>query len=88
VRKGLRVPSGGPLNESDEHTGTRAIRGRGDPLAAMASQLPVAPLAKLSVGPEDFPFLSQLRGHDGATFARARANPGGFPWLEKDAIEA
>jgi hypothetical protein len=54
----------------------------------MASQLPVAPLAKLSVGPEDFPFLSQLRGHDGATFARARANPGGFPWLEKDAIEA
>ena len=57
-------------------------------LPQWASQLPVAPLAKLSVGPEDFPFLGQLRGHDGATFARARANPGGFPWLEKDAIEA
>lgn len=49
-----------------------------------ASLQPVAPLAKIAVGPEDFPFLSQLRGHDDkAAFERAAANPGGFPWIEE-----
>ena len=49
-------------------------------LPQWASAMPVAPFARLSVGPEDFPFLSQLRGHDDTTtFARARANPAGFP---------
>ena len=48
-----------------------------------ASPLPVRPLARLAVDPEDFPFLAQLRGHDDATMMqRARANPGGFPWLD------
>lgn len=50
-----------------------------------ASPVPVKPLAQLAVGPEDFPFLDQLRGHDDEpTFARARANPDGFPWVEED----
>jgi hypothetical protein len=54
-------------------------------LAHWASLVPVKPLAKLSVGAEDFPLLNQLRGHDDeATFARARANPAGFPWVEDD----
>jgi len=52
-------------------------------VAHWASLVPVTPLAKLSVGPEDFPLLNQLRGHDDeTTFARARANPAGFPWVE------
>jgi hypothetical protein len=38
---------------------------------------------KLSVGPEDFPLLDHIRGHDDeSTFARARADPDGFPWVD------
>ncbi|MBO0701836.1 MAG: hypothetical protein J2P38_02810 [Candidatus Dormibacteraeota bacterium] len=49
----------------------------------VASASPVAPLARLAVAPADFPFLEQVRGHDDPEMiARARANPGGFPWLE------
>ena len=50
-----------------------------------ASLEPVAPLFKIAVGPEDFPLLGHIRGHDHeSTFARARANPEGFPWLADD----
>lgn len=48
-----------------------------------ASPEPVTPLARIEVGPEDFPLLAQIRGHDReTTFARARANPDGFPWID------
>ena len=48
-----------------------------------ASPEPVAPLCKIEVGPEDFPMLDQMRGHDDdIMFARIKANPDGFPWLE------
>lgn len=48
-----------------------------------ASAEPVAPLARIEVGPEDFPLLAAVRGHDDATmFARARENPDGFPWVD------
>lgn len=54
-------------------------------LPQWASLEPVKPMGRLAVGPEDFPFLEQLRGHDDeSTFARARANPDGFPWLNDD----
>lgn len=47
-----------------------------------ASPVPVTPLFRIAVGPEDFPLLDGIRGHDDeTTFARARANPDGFPWL-------
>lgn len=50
-----------------------------------ASPEPVAPLAKLRVAPEDFPFLHQLRGHDDQIQRqRALANPDGFPWIDED----
>ncbi|MDB5506878.1 MAG: hypothetical protein JWR75_1516 [Devosia sp.] len=53
-------------------------------IAQWASLVPIRPLARLSVGPEDFPLLDQIRGHDDdTTFARARANPEGFPWIEE-----
>lgn len=48
-----------------------------------ASPEPVAPLCKIEVGPEDFPLLDNIRGHDDElAFARIRANPDGFPWLD------
>ena len=33
-------------------------------IAQLASFAPVQPLAKLTITPEDFPFLTQIRGHD------------------------
>jgi hypothetical protein len=52
-------------------------------IAQAASPVPVKPLAKLAVGPEDFPFLGQIRGHDDEQLhARMAADPGGFPWVE------
>ena len=51
----------------------------------VASLAPVRPLAKLSIMPEDFPFLRQIRRHDPAVLRqRAQADPGGFPWLDDD----
>jgi hypothetical protein len=48
-----------------------------------ASPVPVKPVAKLAVGPGDFPFLQQIRGHDDELLhARSAADPDGFPWLE------
>jgi hypothetical protein len=63
-----------------------AFGGRTVRVPQWASLSPVRPLARLDVGPEDFPLLAQLRGHDDeVTFARARANPDGFPWLDAEA---
>lgn len=52
-------------------------------VAQAASSVPVKPVARLEVGPEDFPFLEQVRGHDDAVVAaRMAADPEGFPWFE------
>ena len=48
-----------------------------------ASPEPVKPLAKLSVCPDDFPFLGAIREHSEATVrTRAAQDPYGFPWLD------
>ena len=48
-----------------------------------ASLVPVKPLAKIRVGPGDFPLLKEVRGHDlKVIIERIKRNPGGFPWLE------
>ncbi|CAN5665069.1 hypothetical protein BH10CHL1_BH10CHL1_48670 [soil metagenome] len=53
-------------------------------LAQWASSIPVKPLAKLAVQPEDFPFLPQILPHDPAVIReRASANPDGFPWMDE-----
>ncbi|WP_034271604.1 hypothetical protein [Actinospica robiniae] len=53
-------------------------------VAQAACPVPVKPLAKLAVGPEDFPFLAEIRGHrDEQLQARIAADPGGFPWVEE-----
>src|SRR6185369_887338 len=50
-------------------------------IAQLASLEPVQPLAKLTVMPEDFPFLSQIRGHDDERLQEyATALQTGAPW--------
>ena len=50
-------------------------------IAQLASLEPVQPLAKLTVTPDDFPFLSQIRGHDDARLQEyATALQTGAPW--------
>jgi hypothetical protein len=60
-------------------------QGQSIEMAQWASLEAVQPLAKLAIGPEDFPLLDQLRGHDdAATMARIKADPDGFPWVRDD----
>jgi hypothetical protein len=50
-------------------------------IAQLASFVPVQPLAKLTVTPEDFPFLMQIRGHDDERLQEyATALQTGAPW--------
>ncbi len=50
-------------------------------------RLPTKPIAKLRVGPQDFPFLEQLHGHNNEKLVQlAMADPNGFPW--PDALES
>ena len=50
-------------------------------IAQLASLQPVQPLAKLTITPEDFPFLSQIRGHDDQRLQEyATALQTGAPW--------
>jgi hypothetical protein len=50
-------------------------------IAQLASLVPVQPLAKLMVTPEDFPFLMQIRGHDDQRLQEyATALQTGAPW--------
>lgn len=49
--------------------------------AQLASTVPVQPLAKLTVAPDDFPFLMQIRGHDDQRLHEyANALQAGAPW--------
>jgi hypothetical protein len=47
----------------------------------LASPVPVQPLARLEVSPEDFPFLADIRGHDDERLAEyAQAVMAAAPW--------
>lgn len=60
------------------------VRGISAVVPQWASAQPVTPLFRIEVGPEDFPLLDALRGHDDErAFARTRAEPDGFPWLDE-----
>lgn len=51
-----------------------------------ASLKPAKPVAKLSVQPKDFPFLSNIHGHNDEKLVQLMAaDPNGFPW--PDALE-
>ena len=50
-------------------------------IAQLASSAPIQPLAKITVAPEDFPFLKQIRGHDDERLQEyATALQTGAPW--------
>ncbi|MCE7987359.1 MAG: hypothetical protein DYG89_39840 [Caldilinea sp. CFX5] len=50
----------------------------------LASFVPVSPIAKLTVTPDDFPFLQQIRGHDDQRLQEyATAMQTGAPWPEE-----
>jgi hypothetical protein len=74
------LPAEGFEREADYVEAGRTVR-----TAQAASLEPVAPLAKLTVEPADFPL--RIRGHDFAVQqARIDADPGGFPWLADDEV--
>lgn len=53
-----------------------------------ASLRPATPIARLLVSPQDFPFLTQIRGHDQQVLLeRARIDPDGFPWIDEPEAE-
>jgi hypothetical protein len=52
-------------------------------IAQLASPVPVRPLARLTVAPEDFPMLDRIRGHEDARLAEyAQAMQTGGAWPE------
>jgi hypothetical protein len=73
------LPADGFEPQPPIHRGTDQIR-----IAQAINPQPVAPVAKITIRPEDFPFLDRLRGHDHEILlARIAADPDGFPWLEE-----
>lgn len=59
------------------------VRGGRAHIPQWASLESVRPIARITVSPDDFPFLERIRGHDDeAVLARAKADPDGFPWLD------
>jgi len=71
--------------DSFEHQPPIPLNGTQLHVAQAASPVAVEPIAKLTVHPDDFPFLHQVHGHDDALInARAAADPDGFPWFEEN----
>jgi hypothetical protein len=64
---------------------TAASAGIGDRFSHWISPLPAKPIARLQVGPEDFPFLAQIHGHNDEKLVKLYASsPQVFPL---DALE-
>jgi hypothetical protein len=62
------------------------FRGFKAEIAQWASPVGFAPLAKLAISPEDFPFLNDINGHDPAyIYEKATTDRKGFPWREDPA---
>jgi hypothetical protein len=70
------LPAHGFRREPDDEWHGRRLRAN-----QWASSVPVKPLAKLRVSPDDFPFLAEVNGHhQPSVVARAAEDPDGFPW--------
>ena len=76
-------------HDTFEQQPLRPGRGLLAEIAQWASLVPVEPIAKLSITPEDFPLLSEIRGHNlDVLRARMERNPDGFPWLDDEEGDA
>lgn len=72
---------------SFEREASHQVQGTEIVLPHWISASRVYPLGKLQVGPNDFPFLSQIHGHNNERLDELiRAYPDGFPW--PDALES
>jgi hypothetical protein len=70
------LPRGGFQQEADQ-----SMLGARLSFPHWISSQPAEPLAKLRVGPADFPFLAQVHGHDDEILNRLyKEDPNGFPW--------
>ena len=68
-------------SESFEQQAEGDYRGIRLQTSQWASPVAVKPLAKLSVSPDDFPFLDQMNGHNlDEVMKRVEKNPDNFPW--------
>jgi len=66
-----------------EQEASQQMQGMEIVLPHWISTSPAEPIAKLRVGPQDFPFLAQIHGHNDEKLAQlATADPSGFPWPE------
>jgi hypothetical protein len=69
--------------QSFEQEVSQEIQGKEIIFNQWISKFPTQPIAKLKVGPKDFPFLDQIHGHDNEKLVQLAAEePGGFPWTE------
>jgi hypothetical protein len=69
--------------QSFEREATQQMQGIEIVFPHWISPLPVDPVARLQVGPQDFPFLAQIHGHNDEKLVHlAMADPNGFPWPE------
>jgi len=69
--------------DSFKQEAVRQYHGLNVEMAHWASPVAVKPLATFSVTPDDFPFLTQVNGHNPQLLSeRASHNPDGFPWRE------
>ena len=69
--------------QSFEQEASQQIQGMEIVVPHWVSTSIAEPVAKLHVGPEDFPFLAQIHGHNNEKLVQlATANPSGFPWPE------
>lgn len=69
--------------QSFEREASQQVQGMEIIFPHWISPKPVRPVAKLRVGPQDFPFLAQIHGHnDDKLVQLAMADPNGYPWPE------
>ena len=68
---------------SFEREASRQVQGTEIVFPHWISTSTASPLRKLQVGPEDFPFLSRIHGHNDEKLVElAAAHPDAFPWPE------
>jgi len=73
--------------KSFEREAAQQIQGMEIVFPHWISAEPAEPAARLVVGPQDFPFLSSIHGHNNEKLVQlAMADPNGYPW--PDALES